>query len=77
MSKAILAVALDKAKEKIMGEYADDMIKHIQSDEYKVSLATKINKKIDIPFVNEEKEQVFFEKVVDLVTDIVEELVAK
>ena len=42
-----------------------------QADKIKEELATKINKKIDIPFVDEEKEQVFFEKCVDLVTDIV------
>ena len=31
----------------------------------------------DIPFVSEEKEQLFFEKIVDLVTDIVEGIVKK
>ena len=44
----------------------------VQSEEFKEELATKINKKIDIPFVDEEKEQIFFEKCVDLVTDILE-----
>ena len=39
-------------------------------DEMSEKIATAINKKIDIPFVSEEKEQVFFEKVVDVVTDI-------
>jgi len=53
------------------------MIEHLQSDEYKEKVATKINKKIDIPFVSEEKEQLFFEKIVDLVTDIVEGIVKK
>ena len=33
-------------------------------------IATKINDKIDIPFVSEAKEQIFFEKVVDVVTDL-------
>ena len=33
-------------------------------------IASAINEKIDIPFVSEEKEQVFFEKVVDVVTDL-------
>jgi hypothetical protein len=58
-------------------KYADDMVDHIQSDDFKEQLASKINKKIDIPFVSEEKEQIFFEKCVDLVTDIIEGLVKK
>ena len=77
MSKAILAGIIDKAKDHIVSEYADGMIEHLQSDEYKEKVASKINKKIDIPFVSEEKEQVFFEKIVDLVTDIVEGIVRK
>jgi hypothetical protein len=68
---------IDKAKDEIVNKYADGMIEHLQSDEYKEKIATKINKKIDIPFVSEEKEQLFFEKIVDLVTDIVEGIVKK
>ena len=77
MSKAILVGLIDKAKDEIVEKYADGMIEHLQSDEYKEKVASKINKKIDIPFVSEEKEQVFFEKIVDLVTDIVEGIVKK
>jgi hypothetical protein len=77
MSKVILAGIIDKAKDQIIEKYADGMIDHVQSDNFKESLATKINKKIDIPFVSEEKEQVFFEKIVDLVTDIIEGIVRK
>ncbi len=77
MSKMILAGIIDKAKDHIVKEYADGMIDHVQSDEFKESLATRINKKIDIPFVSEAKEQVFFEKVVDLITDIIEGIVKK
>ena len=44
----------------------------LASDEFSDNLATKINEKIDIPFVSEEKEQIFFERVVDLVTDVLE-----
>jgi len=77
MSKAILVGLIDKAKEEIVEKYADGMIEHLQSDEYKEKVASKINKKIDIPFVSEEKEQLFFEKIVDLVTDIIEGIVKK
>ena len=61
MSKAILIGLIDKAKDEIVEKYADGMIEHLQSDEYKEKIASKINKKIDIPFVSEEKEQLFFE----------------
>ena len=44
----------------------------LASDEFAKQIATKINEKIDIPFVSEEKEQVFFERVVDIVTDLME-----
>jgi hypothetical protein len=54
----------DKMQEEAMGFLA--------SDEFAKQIATKINEKIDIPFVSEEKEQVFFEKVVDVVTDLME-----
>lgn len=77
MSKAILVGLIDKAKDEIVEKYADGMIEHLQSDEYKEKIASKINKKIDIPFVSEEKEQLFFEKIVDLVTDIIEGIVKK
>jgi hypothetical protein len=54
----------DKMKEEAIGFLA--------SEEFGNKLATKINEKIDIPFVSEAKEQIFFEKVVDLVTDVLE-----
>ena len=44
----------------------------LASDEFADHLATKINEKIDIPFVSEDKEQIFFEKMVDIVTDMLE-----
>ena len=54
----------DKMKDEAMG--------WLGSDEFADEIATKINEKIDIPFVSEEKEQIFFEKVVDIVTDLLE-----
>ena len=54
----------DKMQEEAMGFLA--------SDEFANKIATKINEKIDIPFVSEEKEQVFFERIVDIVTDLME-----
>ena len=63
---------------KLAEEQADKMkeeaMHHLSSDEMSESIATAINKKIDIPFVSEEKEQIFFEKMVDVVTDVIEGL---
>jgi len=50
----------------------DEAMGFLASDEFADEIATKINEKIDIPFVSEEKEQVFFERVVDIVTDLME-----
>ena len=50
----------------------EQMMDKLGSDEMAKTIATKINEKIDIPFVSEEKEQIFFEKCVDIVTDLVE-----
>ena len=54
----------EKMKEEAMG--------HIASDEFSAMLATKMNEKINIPFVKEEKEQAFFEEMMDVVTDLLE-----
>ena len=56
----------DKMKQEVMN--------HLSSDEMSESIATAINKKIDIPFVSEDKAQIFFEKMVDVVTDVLEGL---
>ena len=48
----------------------DDMMSQLNSKEMEEKIASAINAKIDIPFVSEDKEQIFFEKVVDVVTDL-------
>tara|TARA_R100000742_G_C4180634_1_gene15888 strand:- start:16 stop:243 length:228 start_codon:yes stop_codon:yes gene_type:complete len=61
---------------KLAEEQAEKMqeqaMEHLASDEMTEKIANAINKRIDIPFVSEEKEQIFFEKVVDVVTDVLE-----
>jgi len=52
----------------------DQMMDKLGSEEMAEMIATKINEKIDIPFVSEKKEQIFFEKCVDIVTDLIEGL---
>ncbi len=59
----------DKMKAEAMG--------HLASDEFSDMLATKMNDKINIPFVKEEKEQVFFEEMMDVVTDLLEGVFGK
>ena len=59
----------DKMKAEAMG--------HLASDEFSDMLATKMNDKINIPFVKEEKEQVFFEEIMDVVTDLLQGIFSK
>ena len=56
--------------EKQADKMQEEAMKHLESDEFSDMLATKMNDKINIPFVKEEKEQVFFEEVMDIVTDM-------
>ena len=50
----------------------DAAMEHLASDDFSDMLATKMNEKINIPFVKEEKEQKFFEEMMDIVTDLLE-----
>jgi hypothetical protein len=68
--KEMLIAAAESQAETIRGQ----MIEQLSSDEMTKKIATKINEKIDIPFVSEDKEQIFFEKCVDVVTDLIEGL---
>ena len=68
--KQMLIAAAESQAEAIRGQMMDQL----GSDEMAEAIATKINEKIDIPFVSEEKEQIFFEKCVDVVTDLIEGL---
>ena len=68
---------LIKLAEEQAEKMQEEAVKHLGSDEMSDKIATAINKIIDIPFVSEEKEQIFFEKCVDVVTDIIEGLFKK
>ena len=48
----------------------DDMMSAINSKEMEEKIASAINAKINLPFIPEDKEQELFEKVVDVVTDL-------
>lgn len=77
LKKLVLAKIIDKAKDHIVEEYQDEFIGYVQSDELKKELATKINKKLNLPFLNEKQEQELLEKLIDWVTDILEDLAKK
>ena len=66
--KEMLMAAAEAQADKVR----DEMVGQLQSDAMAKKIATKINEKIDIPFVSEDKEQIFFEKCVDVVTDLIE-----
>ena len=64
--KSMLLAAAEAQADKVK----DDMMSQINSKEMEEKIASAINAKIDNPFVSEDKEQIFFEKVVDVVTDL-------
>jgi len=64
--KSMLLAAAEAQADKVK----NDMMSQINSKEMEEKIASAINAKIDIPFVSEDKEQIFFEKVVDVVTDL-------
>ena len=66
--KSMLIKLAEEQAEKMQ----EEAISHLGSEEMTEKIASAINKRIDIPFVSEDKEQVFFEKMVDVVTDILE-----
>ena len=66
--KSMLIKLAEQQAEKMQ----EEAVKHLGSDEMTEKIASAINKRIDIPFVSEDKEQVFFEKIVDVVTDVLE-----
>ena len=66
--KSMLIKLAEEQAEKMQ----EEAVKHLGSEEMTENIASAINKRIDIPFVSEDKEQIFFEKVVDVVTDILE-----
>ena len=66
--KSMLIKLAEEQAEKMQ----EEAVKHLGSEEMTEKIASASNKRIDIPFVSEEKEQIFFEKVVDVVTDILE-----
>ena len=68
--KSMLITLAEQQAEKMQ----EEAVKHLGSDEMSEKIATAINKRVDIPFVGEDKEQIFFEKVVDVVTDVIEGL---
>lgn len=71
--KTMLIALAEEQAEKMQQQ----AVEYLGSDEVADLIATKINEKIDIPFVSEDKEQIFFEKVVDVVTDVIEGIFKK
>ncbi len=47
-----------------------DMMAALNADEFEKRVATAINEKVNLPFIPEDKEQELFEKIVDVVTDV-------
>ena len=54
--KSMLVKLAEEQAEKMQ----EQAMEHLASDDMAEKIATAINKRIDIPFVSEEKEQIFF-----------------
>ena len=65
--KAILVAAAESQADKVK----DDMMSVLNSKEMEKKIASAINEKINLPFIPEDKEQELFEKIVDVVTDLI------
>ncbi len=64
--KAMLVAAAESQADKVK----DDMMSALNSKEMEEKIASAINAKINLPFIPEDKEQELFEKIVDVVTDL-------
>ena len=64
--KAMLVAADESQADKVK----DDIISALNSKEMEEKIASAINAKINLPFIPEDKEQELFEKIVDVVTDL-------
>ena len=64
--KAMLVQAAEDQADKVK----DDMMSELNSKEMEEKIASAINAKINLPFIPEDKEQELFEKIVDVVTDL-------
>ena len=60
----------ESAVPELKGGIEDLIIQRIQSEEFEEKWASEINKKINLPFLNEEQEQKVFETVIDKGTDV-------
>ena len=70
MTQLIIASAT-KIAEKQAEDVKAKFIAHIQSEEFEIALAEKLDAKINIPFTSDERESELFRDFVDVVTDIV------
>ena len=64
--KEMLMAAAEAQADKVK----DDMMSALNSKEMEEKIASAINEKINLPFIPEDKEQELFEKIVDVVTDL-------
>ena len=60
----------ESAVPELKGGIEDLIIQKIQSEEFEEKWASEINKKINLPFLNEEQEQKVFETIIDKGTDV-------
>ena len=76
ITKLIVASAT-KIAEQQAESVRTDFVSYIQSEEFEIALAEKVDAKINIPFTGDERESELFRDFVDVVTDIIAGLIGK
>lgn len=73
IKKMLIEKAIESAK-KMADEQADNvegmLIEYIQSEKVEAELAERMDKAINVPFVSDQKEELFFREIADIFTDI-------
>lgn len=67
--------AFEEAFEKAQDKAEEELLKRANSEETKVFIATKLNKRINLPILNESQEQHIFEKATGLFQEVLQMII--
>ena len=71
LGKKAFEEAFDKAQDKA----EEELLERANSEETKVAIATKLNKRINLPILNESQEQHLFEKATGVLQEFLEMII--
>ena len=67
--------AFEEAFEKAQDKAEEELLERANSEETKVAIATKLNKRINLPILNESQEQHLFEKATGVLQEFLEMII--